>query len=220
MKALLASFKLQELDLPKRIINRIHYLGFGSLKKFLLIKELSKHFNPKMDISADSTSITMSYYMGHYHGKDKIYDIRRYSEEYLNDAKDPILEIIFKDMKEFIKKYNLDITENEFLKIREIFIKGTYTSQGKLPKEEHKIYHEMMALYFLVQVDNMLEGVELKDLNWLEHNDKIPYHSLLKVDSVDEMDKLVTKMIKKPKDIHPRVCSTTHEKMQKFKNLF
>jgi hypothetical protein len=223
LKAITASLRLQEIlpEIPDKVKKRIHYLGFGSLKRFLLIKELSKHFHPDMEISADSTSITMTYHMGGYVGKNnKNYALRRYSEEYLNDAKDTVLEIIFKDMKNFIKKYDLDVDDKEFEEIRRTFIMGTYISRGKLPEKEKSYFERMLALYFLLQIDNVMEGVEEKDLLWMEQMDRIPYQSLLKAKNVAELDKIVNTIIKKPKDLHPRVCGASYSKMNKFKELF
>jgi hypothetical protein len=219
LKAIFASFKIQEFnDLPDRVKKRIHYLGFGSTRKFVLIKELSKHFCPDLNISADSTSATRGYYTGFYQTENKILEITRYNEDYYKGlVKDPVLEEVFKYIQNFIKKYNIDV---DFEIIKKVLIKGTYTQAAKLTEEEFKNYLLMHTLYFLSQVDNVMEGVEKFDINWLENTMKIPYTAFLKVNNIIEADKLILRIVGKPKNIHQRVCSIQNEKKNKFNELF
>jgi len=222
LKAIMASFELQKLDLPDRIKQRIHYLGFGSTKKFLLIKELSSKFYPQLDISADSISATMTYYMSatYINKESKMITFRRYSEEYLKEVKDPVIEAIFNDLSDFVKRHNLDLTEEEFKMIKYVFIKGTFVKRSDLDEKERKYYSLMLLLLLLAQIDNIMENVENRDLKWLENQDKVPYTMLLKANNVQELDEIVNKIIKKPKDIFPRLCSNTHRKHNAFKDLF
>ena len=78
----------------------------------------------------------------------------------------------------------------------------------------------MHSLYFLSQVDNVMEGVEKFDIKWLENTMKIPYTAFLKVNNIIEADKLILRIVGKPKNIHQRVCSIQNEKKNKFNELF
>ena len=215
-KTSLSCIEMQKLDLPERIKKRVHFLGFGSVKRFVVIKSILGHFDNGFDISADSTSLTMGYFMGIYQAKnDKKFSMRRYSEEYLDETKDSVLELIFSDMKEFIKKYELDIDDEEFDKIRRVFIKGTYIQASKLPGDEKEYLSISIFLFFLAQVDNLMEASEnldYKDLNILPE-------MIFETDDIYEMDKLYNRILGKPNGLHQRI-NFNNKKADRFNDLF